>query len=218
MKIEKLTSNNQPVNWFQTVTNECKGYPIHLVDIRNDELVVDIGANVGGFYEAWKHKFQNWIAIEASKWNCELYKQNTGRDVEIQKAVWGKSGDKLKLQSYVVNDEPTESGSFGVTEFVYEDNKNGWQGDYEEVETVSYEDLFGEDEIGLLKVDCEGAEYEFLYGKDVSKINYIVMELHNFLGKDKHDKFIKWIEKTHNEIYTEGDGVNSHYVKLWKRK
>jgi FkbM family methyltransferase len=218
MKVEKLITKNQPSNWFEIVTNECRQYPIHLVDINNDELVVDIGANVGGFYEAWKHKFQKWVAVEASEWNCELYKQNTGRDVEIKKAVWGKSGETLKLQSYKVDDKETESGSFGVTEFVYESNKHGWQGDYEEVETVSFEDLFSDAEVGLLKVDCEGAEYEFLYGKDVSKIKYIVMELHNFLGKEKHEKFMEWIEKTHEEIYTDGNGVDSHYVKLWKIK
>jgi FkbM family methyltransferase len=219
MKVEKLTSDNQPQNWFNIVTDECRNYPIHLVDIRDDELVVDIGANVGGFYEAWKHKFQKWVAVEASKWNCELYKQNTGRDVEIHKAVWGKSGETLKLQGYKGDEQSdTPSGNFGVTEFVNDSNKHGWQGDYEEVETISYEDLFGEDEVGLLKVDCEGAEYEFLYGKDVTKIKYIVMELHNFLGKEKHEKFMKWIEKTHTEIYTEGNGVDSHYVKLWKRK
>lgn len=219
MKVEKLITKEQPYDWFNIVTNECKGYPIHLVDIRDDELVVDIGANVGGFYEAWKHKFQKWVAVEASAWNCELYKQNTGRDVEIHKAVWSKSGETLKLQGYKGDEQiDTPSGNFGVTEFVNESNKHGWQGDYEEVQTISFEDLFGEDEIGLLKVDCEGAEYEFLYGKDVTKIKYIVIELHNFLGKDKHEKFMKWIEKTHEEIYTEGNGVDSHYVKLWRRK
>jgi hypothetical protein len=83
---------------------------------------------------------------------------------------------------------------------------------------ISFEDFIGEAEIGLLKVDCEGAEYEFLMGADVSNVKYIVMELHNFLGKEKQTNLMKSIEKTHKEIYSEGNGVDSHYVKLWKRK
>ena len=219
MKVEKLTTKGQPSNWFEIVTNECRYYPIHLVDIQNNELVVDIGANVGGFYQAWKDKFQNWIAVEASSLNCELYRQNTGRDVEIKKAVWNKSGEILKLQGYKGDDGiDTPSGNFGVTEYVNKANKHGWHGDYEEVETISFEDFIGDKEIGLLKIDCEGAEYEFLMGADVSNIKYIVMELHNFLGKEKQTNLIKSIEKTHTEIYNEGNGVESHYVKLWKRK
>lgn len=217
-KIDKLKSKNQPDNWFRTVTDECRQYPIHLVDIKDDELVVDIGANVGGFYEAWKHRFQKWIAVEASKWNCEMYKQNTGRDVEINKAVWNKSGELLKLQSYIVDDKDTESGSFGVTGFVSEKNGHGWQGDWEEVQTISFDEIFGKDEVGLLKIDCEGAEYEFLMGKDLSKIKWITGEFHNFLGGVKHKKLFTHIANTHEEVFSDGNGVDSHYVKLWKRK
>lgn len=218
-KVKQLESKSQPENWFSTVTNECRQYPIGMVDIKDDELVVDIGANVGGFYEAWKDRFTKWIAVEASKWNCQLYKENTGRDVEVQKAVWGKSGEIVKLQAYKTDeDSDTPSGNFGVTGFVNENNKHGWQGDYEEVETISFEDLFGETEIGLLKIDCEGAEYEFLMEKDLSKIKWITGEFHNFLGGVKHKKLFTHIANTHEEVFTDGNGVDSHYVKLWKRK
>ena len=154
-KVKKLISNNQPDNWFETVTNECKNYPMWNVDIEDNELVVDIGANVGGFYEAWKNRFKNWIAVEPSQYNCEEYLKNTGRNVEVQKAVHNKSGEILKLQSYKVDGNDTESGSFGTSEWVYEGNGHGWQGDWEEVQTISFEDLFGETEIGLLKIDCK---------------------------------------------------------------
>jgi FkbM family methyltransferase len=218
-KTKKLTTSAQPADWFQTVTNECRSYPIDLVDIHSDELVVDIGANVGGFYEAWKGRFTKWIAVEPSVYNCEQYKINTGRNVEIQKAVWDKSGETLKLQGYIGNGE-TPSGNFGVTGFVNESNEHGWQGDYEEVETISFDDLFGSAEVGLLKIDCEGAEFKFLYKKDLSKVKYIVGEFHNFLFQtdDSGVELLDWISQTHEEIYSEGNGVDSHYVKLFKRK
>jgi hypothetical protein len=70
----------------------------------------------------------------------------------------------------------------------------------------------------LLKIDCEGAEYDFLIDADLSKIKYIVMELHNFLGGVKQKQLMTHIENTHTEIYSEGNGVDSHFVKLWKIK
>ena len=39
MIVDKLVSDGQPINWYDTVTRECKGYPVHLVDIGEDELV-----------------------------------------------------------------------------------------------------------------------------------------------------------------------------------
>ncbi len=217
MKVDKLVSNNQPAHWFDTVTRECLGYPIPLVDIEADELVVDIGANVGGFWNAWKWRFNNWMPVEASKWNCELYKTNTGIE-PINTAVWNTNGETLKLQSYKVDGNDTESGSFGVTEFVSEHNGHGWQGDWEEVLTTDYETLLGDKQIGLLKIDCEGAEYEFLSNADLSNCKWIVGEFHNFLGGVNQMKLFTHIKGTHEEIYSEGDGINSHFVKLFKRK
>jgi len=69
-----------------------------------------------------------------------------------------------------------------------------------------------------LKIDCEGAEYDFLIHAELSGVKYIVMELHNFLGGVKQKQLITHIENTHKEIYSEGDGNGSHFVKLFKRK
>ena len=194
MKVEKLMANNQPNNWLNTVTNECAGYPMDLVDIERDELVLDIGANVGGFWNAWKFRFDNWHLVEPSKYNCEQIRANGYKGSYSRNAVGAKSGEKLKLMKY-------------------------WgEGDYEEVITLCFEDVTKNREIGLLKIDCEGAEYDFLIHADLSKIKYIVMELHNFLGGVKQKELMTHIENTHKEIYSEGDGNDSHYVKLWKRK
>jgi hypothetical protein len=44
MKVEKLISKNQPSNWFNQITKECRDeYPIHLVDIDASEKLVDMG-------------------------------------------------------------------------------------------------------------------------------------------------------------------------------
>lgn len=219
MKVDKLMANNQPSDWLNAVTIECSWYPIDLVDIERDELVLDIGANVGGFWKVWGHRFDNWHLVEPSVYNCEQLLTNGYNGSYSRNAVGSKSGEVVKLQKYWEDgDNDTLSGNFGTSQFINEDTGHGWKGEYEEVITLSFEDVTKGREIGLLKVDCEGAEYDFLIGKDLSKIKYIVMELHNFIGGVKQKQLMTHIENTHKEIYSEGNGVDSHFVKLWKRK
>ena len=219
MKVDKLVSNNQPSDWYNTVTNECRGYPVDLVDIGSDELVLDIGANVGGFWNAWHHRFNNWHLVEPSIYNCEQIVANGYEGSYSRNAVSSKSGEIVKLQKYWGDgDNDTLSGNFGTTEFVNVDNGHGWHGDYEEVVTLSFEDLVKDKEVGLLKIDCEGAEYDFLIGADLSKVKYIVGEFHNFLGGVKQMELFTHIKDTHMEIYSDGNGVDSDFVKLFKRK
>jgi FkbM family methyltransferase len=221
MKVDKLIANNQPANWFETVTRECQSYPIDKVDIEKDELVLDIGANVGGFWNAWKWRFDNWHLVEPSVYNCEQIGLNGYEGNVSRYAVSKKSDEVIKLQKYWGDgDNDTLSGNFGTLQFVNGENGHGWYGDYEEVTTISFEDLIGDKEVGLLKIDCEGAEFDFLYKKDLSKVKYIVGEFHNFLFQydDRGVTLLEYIRETHDEVYSDGDGINSHYVKLYKRK
>lgn len=219
MRVDKLVAKTQELNWYKRITDECKReYPIDLMeDIEEDELVIDAGCNVGGFTNAYKERFHNILPIDASSYNIEEYKKNHSTDA-IHKALWSRDGEILKLKKFIgPNDDETNSGNFGVMG-LDRGNGVGWIGDeYEEVETITLETLLADiDEVGLLKLDIEGAEWEFLYGKDLSKIKYITMELHNFLGEQKKD-LMQWIETTHKEIYTDGDGEETHYTKAWKR-
>jgi FkbM family methyltransferase len=221
MKVEKLISKNQPSDWFNQITKECREeYPIHLVDIDASEQLVDMGCNVGGFSEAWNYRFHNILAIDAASYNIEQYKSRHSHQI-LHKAVSSKDGEIVKLKKYMGNnDDDTNSGNFSITGFVNENNKHGFRGDeYEEVETISLEtilEMVGT--IGLLKIDIEGAEVDVLYQKDLSKVNYITGEFHNFIGQDNQTKLFNWIEQTHNQIYSTGDGVGSHFIKMWKRK
>ena len=221
MKVEKLVSKNQPQNWFEKITKECiDEYPIRLVDIQSDEQVVDMGCNVGGFYQAFNYRFHNILAIDASSYNVEQYKSRHDNQI-LHKAVSSKDGEIVKLKKYMGNgDDDTNSGNFSITGFVYEHNMHGFRGDeYEEVETISLETILEMvNNIGLLKIDIEGAEVDALYKKDLSKINYITGEFHNFIGVENQNKLFNWIEHTHNLIYSVGDGVSSHFIKMWKRK
>jgi len=218
MKVDKLESKNQPNNWLDTVSWECREYPIQLVKIDKSELVMDVGANVGGFWKVWGHISDNWELVEPSKYNCEEIVKNGYKGIYHRNAVSDKSGRFLKLQRYMIGENETVSGNFGTSEFVNQSNKHGWQGDWEEVVSLCYNDLLGGREVGLLKIDCEGAEYDFLMNNELSNIKWIVGEFHNFLGVEKQKELFDWIGKTHKEILSSGDGIETHYVKLWERK
>ena len=64
--------------------------------------------------------------------------------------------------------------------------------------------------IDYLKVDCEGAEYDFLTGKDLSGINYMEIELHHD-EPEKKQILREWIAKTHDFIT--GDWNQDHNLK-----
>ena len=221
MKVDKLVSNNQPSNWFDAITKECsEEYPIQLVDIDANEQVVDMGCNVGGFSQAFNYRFHNILAIDASSYNIEQYKSRHSHQI-LHKAAYSKDGENVKLKKYMGDGEDdTNSGNFSITGFVYENNKHGFRGDeYEEVETISLESILEMvGDIGLLKIDIEGAEFDVLYQKDLSRINFITGEFHNFLGIERQTKLFNWIEQTHKTVYSVGDGVSSHFIKMWKRK
>lgn len=222
MKVDKLICETQPDNWLEIITNECKNeYPLHNVKINSDGLIVDVGANVGGFVKAWGHLSNNWYLVEPSKYNQQEIEKNL-KSFEyklFKNAVGSKSGEILKLQKYIHGDtnKDTPSGNMGTSGYVYEHNSHGWQGDYEEVESINFDDLTGGKKVEILKVDCEGAEYDFLMGVDLSNVNIIVMELHNFLGQKKQKELCDWIEGTHKLVYSSGGGIG-HWGKVWIKK
>lgn len=222
MKVDKLITNNQPENWFEMITNECKGYPINLLsELTEDSTIVDCGCNVGGFFNAYKESFKNWVCIDASTYNIEQFKlnHNNFKGLLLHNALSNNTGEIVKLKKYTDGDfNDTPSGNFGIVDFIYTENNHGWKDNvYEEVETLSLDSLFKfiNNDIDLLKVDIEGSEYDFLMNKDLSKIKYLILEIHNFLGEKKLE-LCSWVEKTHTEIYSEGNGVDSHYVKAFK--
>ena len=214
MKIEKLVPSN-PSNWLDLLLSECQSYPIQDINFDENSVLIDAGANVGAFTITWGRKFNKIICIEASKSNYENLITNT-KELEnkityINKAVSHKDDLILKLMKYThENGEDTNSGNYGIINFINESNNHGWKEDtgYEEVISISIDEILkiSGGKIDLLKVDVEGSEYDFLFGKDLSNIEYIIMELHNFLNTmGKQSPLIEHILKTHNEIYSEGD-------------
>jgi FkbM family methyltransferase len=220
-KVDKIISKNQPSDWFERITRECMSeYPINLININSDELVLDIGCNVGGFSEAFSEKFKNILAIDASLYNVEQYKSRHHHEI-LHRAVYSEDNMIVKLKKYVCNDgNDTCSGNFSIVDFFDFEKNQGWStGEYEEVLTISLKTIMQKViNVGLLKIDVEGSEWDFLYQKDLKNIKYITGEFHNFLGKQKLCELFAWISKTHDEIFSTGDGEFCHFNKTWKLK
>ena len=145
-------------------------------EIKNGDTVVDIGANIGVFatYAATSASGVKVKSYEPFPKNAEYFRVNLDasklENVEFhQTAVADSEGVRtLHLDDAWILHSLTEKGS----------SENGMDVDCTTLDKV-FEDI---DSCGLLKLDCEGSEYEVLYSASdstVSKISRIVCEFNN---------------------------------------
>ncbi len=138
--------------------------------------VIDIGANIGIFslYAASRNATQ----VFAYEPNSESYQYlvkniNANRLQETiipqQLAVTSKDGETVKF--------PIKTSMYNA--IITDESKT----DYELVETVSLATVLNRAEkIGLLKLDCEGAEYDILFNSDLTalaRVETVRMEYHS---------------------------------------
>jgi len=164
------------------------------------DVAVDVGCNMGVFPITHKDRFDNTYFLEACYENYEQIKRNLEKHgvnncFGFNLAAGKESGKIVKLKQWChgdpsLGDKDSSCGSSATVEHV------AWDGaDYHNVLTIGLEELFsllGVDRINYLKIDCEGAEYDFLMDKDLSKIDCIGMELHHHI---EHQKLVAHIEK-----------------------
>jgi FkbM family methyltransferase len=147
-------------------------------NIGPSDTVVDIGAQVGIFslFASSQARFGRVFAIEPIIENFLLLRQNidinnAANVIALNKAVAPEDGER---EIYL------ENGDTAGHSFFVGDNRT--QG--RPVQTISLEGLirqFHLDHIDLLKMDCEGAEYEIIFGcpyEILMRVNRISMECH----------------------------------------
>lgn len=147
--------------------------------IHDNAVVVDIGANIGAFslYAASSAKNVSVYAFEPMPENFKSLQENIRNNIhknniEIFQSGVAGTNNKRKL---FLNDSPFH------TLYATDTDNN----EYLEIECLTLDDIFKNnslDKIDILKLDCEGAEFEILYQtpKDyIARINEIRMEYHN---------------------------------------
>lgn len=159
-------------------------------------ICVDIGANIGCFtlqqadyfnVVHYYEPFEECYNIVSKK--VEELKNVTG----WREAVYFEDDVIISIVAH----ENLDAGSNAIkTDAVNE----AWSEEIGTVKTVSLPTILERagGHIDYLKVDCETSEYYFLIDKDLSKIDYIGMELHWQMGKEKYDYLLEHIAKTHS--------------------
>lgn len=174
----------------------------NLATVRNYNFpgtCIDVGANIGAFSFVAAHHFNRVIAFEPVLRSCETFGEHIKRhglvNISVYNLAVGKA-DNETVEIYVPNDEEYS----GDASNHWEVDRGGKGGYVEERQTISLETILeivgptAEHGFLYLKVDCEGAEYDFLLDKDLSFIDALAIEFHGDFDNQK--KLARHLDKS----------------------
>jgi len=190
-----------------------KVYHRYINQLKDNSVVIDIGGNIGAFsllaarqnrgikvytYEPFEENFL--ILNDNIKLNG-LYQQIKAFNV----AVSGTEGVRTVF-----------SGRSDARSNLYEN-----EGEKLQIKTCTLRNILEDNEISicdLLKMDCEGAEYEILYSTPdeiFDRIKTISMEYHEYFGTGKGSELKLYLEKHGFQVIMHGKEVGYiHAEKL----
>jgi FkbM family methyltransferase len=180
-------------------------------------VIIDVGANVGFFslFMASQFPKAKIVAFEPLPGNFKhlqkQFQRNSNKDLTaLNKAVTGSKGSIMLHYNPEVNF--TALASMHTTF----DSSNTHQ---VEVEAVSLPDIFSQynlDQIDLLKLDCEGAEYDILYQcptQYFGRIKQIAMETHAGKQPNENTQALgEYLKKNGYQLKTN----SNHFIWAWR--
>ncbi|MDR2432472.1 MAG: FkbM family methyltransferase [Puniceicoccales bacterium] len=204
MFCDLITSDTVPM-----IANEVgdNSYDFSSIDFKEGDVVIDIGGNVGmiSIFLAKKYPFLRIYAFEPVKENFENFKRNIKLN-KIPDGVITVENLAVTKDARIVNlnIDMTNTGGSSLCE---EKDVGGFQSC--DVQSVTLEDIFEKFALKsckLLKIDCEGSEYEILYNTDkdiLKKCEHMRGEFHenNYIRKQGYS--IAALEKYCEEIIGE---------------
>ncbi len=164
-------------------------------DIKDSSTIIDIGANIGVFavYASTVSKNTKVYAYEPMPRSFELLLKNIKINNLINSIIPFKFG--------IAEHNETRKlflGSGSPFHSLYLDNN----GEYVEIDCITLKDIFDTNKIkavDILKIDCEGAEFEILYNTPkeyLLKIKEIRFEYHNQQKENTIQKLTKFLENS----------------------
>jgi FkbM family methyltransferase len=175
LSFEDISMSNTVNFVFGELTNDY--YGLNQVNLTPEDVVIDIGANVGMFSIYVKKKFGcKVIAFEPVPMNFEQFKKNiilnglTLEDIELHDtAITDTEGDIVRIGTPLHN-------TGGSSIFDYNTNFSMCK-----TETI---DKYITDKCKYLKIDCEGGEYVIIPTiiDKLNQFNYIGIEYHRFIN------------------------------------
>lgn len=161
-------------------------YSIPEFSIGDGDVIVDVGAHVGTFtvWAASRNPKARVVAVEPSASTLKYLRRNVEtnhlRNVTIVEAACGGSNGTVALMS---------RGPAACNTIYRTDNYASSFSPAGRAEMITLDKLFSDlsiEHCDLLKLDCEGAEYEILYsaGKEtLDRVRRIAMEYHTGMNR-----------------------------------
>ena len=200
--------------------NEIDDYNFDSIDFKDGDVVIDIGGNIGmaSIYLAKKYPFLKIYAFEPVKQNYENFLKN----IELNNI----NKDIIKVFNLAITKDRRDviltlhfsnSGASNIYNHFCDSSKLISNNDIS-IKSITFDDIFTNNNISkckLLKIDCEGAEYEILYSANVENLKnceYMRGEFHKFYGEnskreDLYNYCSKYI-KNIDVIYNSDDNIN----------
>tara|TARA_B100001142_G_scaffold209827_1_gene207967 strand:- start:1455 stop:2246 length:792 start_codon:yes stop_codon:yes gene_type:complete len=180
--------------------------------IKQDSILLDVGANYGQLSILWSQKELNVsvYAFEASKYIFNILKKNisiNSANVQpINSLVGNKSVDKIKIKKTILK----ENYTYGSNE-IFEEEDHNKEGEI--INAIKIDDLKFNKDISAMKIDVEGYDLDVLKGAEKTILKHkmpIIFECNND-EKDHYPKikdFEEFLKKINYKIDSKIDKIN----------
>lgn len=197
--------------------NEIDDYNFDSIDFKDGDVVIDIGGNIGtvSIYLAKKYPFLKIYAFEPVKQNYENFLKNIELNNINKDIIKVFNLAITKDRRDVILTSPFNNSGASNIYNNFRGSGNIILNNDISIKSITFDDIFSNNNISkckLLKIDCEGAEYEILYSANVENLKnceYMRAEFHGKKSKQKDlynhcNKFIKNIDV----MYNSDDNIN----------
>lgn len=202
------------VRYFE---GEVDDYNFDSIDFKYGDVVIDIGGNIGmvSIYLAKKYPFLKIYAFEPVKQNYKNFLKNIELNNINKDIIKVFNLAITKDRRDVILTSPFNNSGASNIYNNFRGSGNIISNNDISIKSITFDDIFSNNNISkckLLKIDCEGAEYEILYSANVENLKnceYMRAEFHGKKYKQKDlynhcNRFIKNIDV----MYNSDDNIN----------
>ena len=176
------------------------------------KTVLDIGGNIGAYARlAAELGAKKVISVEPEESNFSCLLANT-RDLPCIAPIRGIVGPKKGVGSVYISESGKNPGNTSSVPMRGRTHKGG-------ISVVAFDDLLREHAPAVIKIDCEGAEYEFLTKPLPAYVQEVTIELHlsraswRTAAENIKSLFAGWEVVTLPRL----EGASWHTIGAWRR-